>query len=87
QVSLHFTLDKTRRHAFDEFLTAARTVPEVIEVQTFLGRIDVRLSVLARDMKHYQEIYHRRILTLPHIADVEALTLISTVKSEMALPL
>ena len=39
------------------FSAAAREVPEVIEIQTFLGRVDVRLIVIARDMAHYQEIY------------------------------
>jgi len=87
EVSLRFTLDKTQRNAFDEFLTAAREVPEVIEIQTFLGRVDVRLNVLARDMAHYQELYRTRILTLPHIADIEALMLIATIKSGEALPL
>lgn len=87
EVSLRFTLDKTQRNAFDEFLTEARKVPEVIEIQTFLGRVDVRLNVLARDMAHYQELYRTRILTLPHIADIEALMLIATIKSGEALPL
>jgi len=87
EVSLRFTLDKTQRTAFDEFLTAAREVPEVIEIQTFLGRVDVRLNVLARDMAHYQELYRTRILTLPHIADIEALMQIATIKSDEALPL
>ena len=87
EVSLRFTLDKTQRGAFDEFLTAAREVPEVIEIQTFLGRVDVRLNVLARDMAHYQELYRTRILTLPHIADIEALMQISTIKSGEVLPL
>ncbi len=36
-VSLRFTLDKTVPRAFDDFLAAARDVPEVIEIQTFLG--------------------------------------------------
>lgn len=87
EVSLRFTLDKTQRNAFDEFLTAAREVPEVIEIQTFLGRVDVRLNVLARDMAHYQDIYRTRILTLPHIADIEALMHIAAIKSSEALPL
>ncbi len=87
QVALRFTLDKTQRNAFDEFLAAAREVPEVHEIQTFLGRVDVRLNVLARDMPHYQEVYRRRILTLPHIADIEALMLVATVKSDQKLPL
>ncbi len=87
EVSLRFTLDKTNPRAFDEFLDAVRHVPEVIEIQTFLGRVDVRLNVIARDMGHYQEIYRDRILTLPHIADIEALMLVSTIKDGGGLPL
>ena len=37
EVSLRFTLDKTQPRAFEEFIAAARKVPEVIEIQTFLG--------------------------------------------------
>lgn len=87
EVSLRFTLDKTNPRAFDEFLEAARQVPEVIEIQTFLGRVDLRLNVIARDMGHYQTIYRERILTLPHIADIEALMLVSTLKDSGSLPL
>lgn len=87
EVSLRVTLDKTNARAFDEFLAAARQVPEVIELQTFLGRVDVRLSVIARDMAHYQKIYRSRILTLPHIADIEALMHVATIKTSQALPL
>ena len=87
EVSLRFTLDKTNPRAFDEFLAAARDVPEVIEIQTFLGRVDLRLNVIARDMGHYQDIYRDRILTLPHIADIESLMLIATIKQSGSLPL
>lgn len=87
EVSLRFTLDKTNPRAFDEFIAAAREVPEVVAVETFLGRVDVRLNVIARDMAHYQEVYRRRILTLPHIAELEALMLISTIKDAEGLPL
>ena len=87
EVSLRFTLDKTDPRAFDEFTTAARKVPEVIEIQSFLGSTDMRLQVIARDMAHYQEIYRKRILTLPHIAELDALMLISTIKSSAELAL
>ncbi|MDP3339526.1 Lrp/AsnC family transcriptional regulator [Frigidibacter sp.] len=87
EVSLRFTLDKTDPRAFDDFIAAAREVPEVIGIETFLGRVDVRLNVIARDMAQYQEIYRRRILTLPHIADIEALMLIATIKEAESLPL
>ncbi|MGV8952593.1 MAG: Lrp/AsnC family transcriptional regulator [Cypionkella sp.] len=87
EVSLRFTLDKTNPRAFDEFLAAAREVPEVISIETFLGRVDVRLNVIAQDMAHYQEVYRHRILVLPHISDIEALMLISTIKETEGLPL
>ena len=87
EVSLRITLDKTQPRAFDEFIEAARNVPEVIEIQTFLGRVDLRLSVIARDMAHYQQLYRSAILTLPHIADIEALMHVARIKSDEVLPL
>jgi Lrp/AsnC family transcriptional regulator len=87
EVSLRLTLDKTNPRAFDEFLAAAREVPEVIEIQTFLGRVDARLAVIARSMSHYQDIYRDRILALPHIADIEALMHVATIKNQQTVPL
>ncbi len=87
EVSLRVTLDKTQARAFDDFINAARDIPEVTEIQTFLGRVDVRLSVIARDMRHYQDVYRSRILTLPHIADIESLMHVARIKSDESLPI
>jgi Lrp/AsnC family transcriptional regulator len=87
EVSLRITPDKTQGNAFDTFLAQAREVPEVIEVQTFLGRVDVRLSIIARDMAHYQEIYRKSILSLPHISEIEALMHVARIKTSEGLPL
>jgi Lrp/AsnC family transcriptional regulator len=87
EVSLRITLEKNDPRAFDHFISAARKVPEVTEIQTFLGRVDVRVVVIARDMAHYQSIYREQILTLPHIADLEALMTVATVKTNPSLPL
>ncbi len=87
EVSLRFTLDKTNPRAFDEFIAAARGVPEVIEIQTFLGSVDIRLSVIARDMAHWQQIYRDHVLRLPHVSDSDALMLVSTIKDSAELAL
>ena len=87
QVSLRFTLDKTHPRAFDEFMAAARQVPEVTEIQTFLGSVDLRLNVIARDMAHWQQIYRESILSLPHVSDSDALMLVSNIKDGQELPL
>jgi len=62
-------------------------VPEVLEIQTFLGSVDVRLAVIARDMAHYQQLYRERLLTLPHLADIEALMHVAQVKEGETVPL
>lgn len=87
EVSLRISLDKTQSRAFDDFIEHARKIPEVIEIQTFLGRVDVRLSVIAKDMAHYQDIYRSSILALPHIADIEALMSVARIKANESLPI
>ena len=87
EVSLRVTLDKTQPRAFENFITKARDIPEVIEIQTFLGRVDVRLSVIACDMAHYQNLYRSRVLSLPHISDIEALMQVAQIKNDEVLPL
>jgi Lrp/AsnC family transcriptional regulator len=42
--------------------------------------------VIAKDMSDYQRIYRELILTLPHIADIEALMHIARIKSDEVLP-
>jgi Lrp/AsnC family transcriptional regulator len=80
-------VEKTAPRAFDDFIEAARCIAEVTEIQTFLGRVDVRLSVIARDMAHYQQIYRDQILALPHMADIEALMTVATLHNDESLPL
>ena len=87
EVSLRITLDKTAPRAFEEFAGAARQIPEVLEIQTFLGQVDVRLGLIARDLAHYQTLYRERILTLPHIADLEALMHVARIKTDETVPL
>ncbi|MCF6303841.1 MAG: Lrp/AsnC family transcriptional regulator [Rhodobacteraceae bacterium] len=87
EVFLRITLDKTRSNAFDEFIAAARQIPEVHAIQTLLGRVDIRMDVRARDLAHYQQIYRERILALPHMSEVESLMLVAEVKNSEALPI
>ncbi|QHQ35071.1 Lrp/AsnC family transcriptional regulator [Algicella marina] len=87
QVSLRITLDKTVSNAFDIFTAEARKIAFVQEIQTLLGRVDIRLEIVARDLAHYQQIYKEQILALPHIADIEALMLVSELKNTGAVPI
>ena len=82
EVYLRVRLDKTQSGAFEEFVAAARAVPEIVVIQTLLGRVDIRMDVVARDLDHYQEILKGKIMDLPHISDIEALMRVSDVKND-----
>ncbi len=86
EVFLRITLDKTQNNAFAEFIREAKKIPEVAAIQTLLGRVDIRMDVRARDLNHYLEIYKSRVLALPHLADIEALLLVSEIKNTERLP-
>ena len=86
EVSLRVTLDKTHHLAFDNFLNEARKILEVIEIQTFLGKVDVRLLLIAKDMDDYQKVYRERILHLPHILEIEPLMHIARIRNSEILP-
>ncbi len=85
-VFLRVTLDKTQPRALDEFAAAAHEVPEVVTIQMLLGRVDVRMDVIARSLSDYQQIYRDKILALPHMSDIESLTLVSELKNTERLP-
>ena len=87
EVSLRIALDKSVPRAFEEFAAEARMIPEVLELQTFVGSVDVRIALIARDLGHYQQIYRDRVLTLPHIENIEALMHVARIKDAEALPI
>ncbi len=87
RVFLRVTLDKTAPDAWGEFLAQARSISEIVVIETLVGRVDIRMDVMARDLTHFQEIYVEKILALPHIADIESLLLISEIKNAAQLPL
>ena len=87
EVSLRIRFDKSSPRALDEIIAAARQIDEVIEIQTFIGQVELRLGVIAFDLAHYQQLYRSKILTLPHLVDIEALMHIGRIKNERLLPL
>ena len=86
EVSLRITLDKTHQLAFDNFINDARKIQEIIEIQTFLGKVDVRLLLIAKNMDDYQKVYREKVLHLPHIMEIEPLMHIARVQNNEVLP-
>ncbi len=84
-----FALVRTNQHSdqwFTRFETAVASIPEILEFHRTSGDIDYMLRVVARDMRHYDEVYKRLIRTVD-FADVSSTFVMETFKADTRLPI
>ncbi len=84
-----FALVRTNQHSdqwFARFETAVSSIPEILEFHRTSGDIDYMLRVVARDMRHYDEVYKRLIRTVD-LADVSSTFVMETFKADTRLPI
>ncbi len=84
-----FALVRTNQHSdqwFASFRRAVEAVPEILEFHRTSGDIDYLLKVVARDMRHYDEIYMRLIRELD-FADISSTFVMETLTARTELPI
>lgn len=84
-----FALVSTNQHSdewFSRFQRAVESIPEIQEFHRTSGGIDYLLRVVARDMRHYDEIY-KRLIREVDFADISSTFVMETFKSGCRLPL
>ena len=84
-----FALVRTNQHSdewFAKFKQAVLSIPEIQEFHRTSGDLDYLLRIVARDMRHYDEIYQHLIRKVD-FADVSSTFVMETFKSETALPI
>jgi Lrp/AsnC family transcriptional regulator len=84
-----FALVRTNQHSdawFSTFKKAVATIPEILEFHRTSGDLDYLLRVVARDMKHYDEVY-RKLIREVDFADVSSTFVMETIKSDTQLPI
>lgn len=70
-----FVTIKTDNHApewLTNFASTISRIPEIVECHRMTGDIDYLLKIIARDLRHYDEIYRRFIESVPDLSDVAA---------------
>lgn len=86
---LVFAFVRTNQHSdawFARFERAVESIPEILEFHRTSGDIDYLLRIVARDMRHYDEIY-KRLIRKVDFADLSSTFVMETFKSETALPI
>lgn len=84
-----FAFVRTNQHSdrwFARFETAVRSIPEILEFHRTSGDIDYLLRVVARDMRHYDDIY-KRLIRQVDFADLSSTFVMETFKAGTELPL
>jgi Lrp/AsnC family transcriptional regulator len=84
-----FALVRTNQHSdewFSRFEKAVRSIPEILDFHRTSGSIDYLLKVVARDVRHYDEIY-KRLIREVDFADISSTFVMETFKSGNQLPI
>ena len=84
-----FALVSTSQHSdewFSRFEHAVDSIPEILDFYRTSGSIDYLLKVVARDMRHYDEIY-KRLIREVDFADISSTFVMETFKTGNQLPL
>ena len=71
---------------FSRFENAVRSIPEILEFHRTSGQVDYLLRVVARDMRHYDEIY-KRLIREVDFADISSTFVMETFKDGPELPI
>lgn len=71
---------------FSRFERAVASIPEILEFHRTSGEVDYLLRVVARDMRHYDEIY-KRLIREVDFADISSTFVMETFKEGNELPI
>ena len=87
QIFAQVKLNAHGRSHLDEFATAIRGFPEVLECYVLMGPVDFLLRIVARDIEAYERFFFETLCRVPGIQEVNSTVALSEIKSTTVLPL
>lgn len=85
-VFVEITLLRTSPDVFEEFRTAVRKLPEVLECHLVSGNFDYLLKARVADMAAYRQLLGETLLTLPGVSDSRTYVVMEEIKEDQTLP-
>lgn len=74
------------RAHFDEFATAVRAFPEVLECYVLMGPVDFLLKIVADNVEAYERFFFDKLSKLKGVQEINSVVALSEVKVTTALP-
>ena len=75
------------RAHLDEFATAIRGFPEVLECYVLMGPVDFLIRVVASDIEAYERFFFDRLSQLSGVQEVNSTVALSEIKATTVLPI
>ncbi len=85
-IFVEVVLDRTTGDVFEEFATAVRRHPEIMECHMVAGGFDYLIKARVKDMAAYRAFLGDTLVTLPGVRETRTYAVLEEVKSTMALP-
>jgi Lrp/AsnC family leucine-responsive transcriptional regulator len=87
RVVVEANLQQHAEDAVRRFEQAVAASPHIVHCVSTTGQADYILTVLARDIRHYEQLLHDTLFKLPGITHVRSSIVLREVKAETRLPL
>lgn len=80
-------LDKHDSEALEAFKREIVVIPEIQYAVLLMGAFDYDLHIVVRDIDHYQNLMHQKLVSLPGVKEMESSVVLDVVKKTNALPI
>ncbi|RJF86207.1 Lrp/AsnC family transcriptional regulator [Sphingomonas cavernae] len=87
QIFAQVKLSAHGRTHLDEFSTAIRGFPEVLECFVLMGPVDFLLRIVAEDINAYERFFFEKLSRVPGVQEVNSVVALSEIKATTELPL
>lgn len=85
-VVVEVNLSQHNEDLVQKFERAVAATPQIVRCLSTTGQSDYILTVLVRDIEHYEAFLHRSLFKLPGVTHVRSNIVLKEVKSEVRLP-
>lgn len=83
KVSMH----PLNRETSNEFIEAARGIPEIVECYTITGDAAFMLKIVAKNFQYYRDFIFDKLLSVPNVSNIETTVIVATEKKTNCIPL
>lgn len=85
-VVVEANLSQHSEELVQQFERAVAATPQIVRCLSTTGQADYILTVMVRDIEHYEQFLHYSIFKLPGVTHVRSSIVLKEVKSEVRLP-